>query len=224
LERNPKCDLCSEYLSLGEVYVAYSDLVLKKQKTGLMLICDRCADDIFSFQTWNEANTFKIQHTKEIIKSGILSTMKQLIKAVGMMNKWSIALALKSRGISASEAKQEAKRLGRAMWRNERRAIQELQEMYGLTPSGMTTTPGLKTPSTTKTAKKSKKSTYYIDDKGNFYCGLFILILAVIGVAFDLIASAVSDNYTGGPITLYGIIFGVLSYCIISNAVETREI
>ena len=136
------CDRCSTQIGFGEGYAVYSEArtgisaSLKiffstegpsgKEIVGTMLLCENCADGLFTEEIWATAQKTTIE-LDQIAVSGpqSLETIKQ---AQSKVNNFSVAMLAKLRGLTVSQARQEAREIAQLWWKDPQVSEQRLRE------------------------------------------------------------------------------------------------
>jgi hypothetical protein len=90
---------------------------------GAMLICESCANAVFTDDLWRNARPLSIETAPG---DDVYSESSPAKQALRKTVDYSIALRAKRRGLSAAQARAEARELGLLRWEDEDKAIQRL--------------------------------------------------------------------------------------------------
>lgn len=144
------CDRCDRALSPGEGYAVWSEarsaLTTDSRiqwgiaptgraltgETGGMLLCERCADGLFTERVWDEASVepITIENDRDIAAAK---------RAQLFANNYAVALRAQRAGLSALAAREEARETARLWWTDNAEAVRRLKGLGSLAsqrPSG----------------------------------------------------------------------------------------
>lgn len=113
------CDRCSTNIATGEGYCVYSEAQFGEREVGAMLLCENCANKLFTEKVWNDAKHLAIEID---FSSGFDAMNRAQTKA----NDFSVAMRAKRRRLSPTQARQEAREIAQLWWKNQGAAAQRL--------------------------------------------------------------------------------------------------
>ena len=118
------CDRCSDTLAADEDwYLVWSEAIMATgQEMGVMVICESCANKVFTEDVWREAKPIAVEVDLDLIIDpfGYMSKLQQV-------NDYSIAMRAKGRGLGPAEARQEARELAQLWRKDESAAVRQLR-------------------------------------------------------------------------------------------------
>lgn len=144
------CDSCSGGLSGNEGYAVFSDVpMIPGVPIGNMLICEACAQRIFSDQSFAAPR----KHTGAIALTGDPRLLREL-------NDESIIARCKKLGLSAQQARQEARQLALEFHKNNQRGTSLTYQFWTSVSTKPAATPPIASslPSISATSKLPKAS------------------------------------------------------------------
>ena len=133
-----KCDRCDSNLSHGEGYAVWSEAkssigadmkiqwgiavtgIQSTAETGGMLLCNKCADTVFTDSNWEKATTAPIIVADD-------GNMRELKDAQIKANNYGIAVRAKRRGLTSAQARSEAREIALLFWKDNAAAVHQLK-------------------------------------------------------------------------------------------------
>jgi len=118
------CDRCGiKELDNGDGYCVYSEGgMVRGMVMGLMVICEECANELFTEEVWNNANLEAI----EVAMSSMSFDTETMKREQRLVHDFSVALRAKRRGLTAALARQEARDIAELWWKNKKAGVQLL--------------------------------------------------------------------------------------------------
>ncbi len=128
-----ECDRCSATVVKGQGFLAYSEAALygvttHPITTGVMLMCDTCANELFQERTWNDVDaaqpyvdTFSLswEERKRELAAGVNPYKRA--------NDVSIVVRSKRMGLRHDQARVRARELAKLWWQDEDAAVTRLR-------------------------------------------------------------------------------------------------
>lgn len=120
------CDRCSTKVETGGGYAVYSTAqLIPGQDVGEMLLCENCANELFTEKIWDEAKPITVEIDSSMDFDAIKRVQRQL-------NDFAIAMLAKNRGLSPAQTQQEAQEIAQLWWKDRQAAEQQLQDQLSV--------------------------------------------------------------------------------------------
>jgi ribosomal protein L7/L12 len=135
------CDRCSTQMAAGEGYAVYSEARTgisasakmffstegsSGKEVGAMLLCESCANGLFTEKVWADARKTTIELDQTTARGP--RSHEAMKQALSQVNDFSVAMLAKRRGLDVAEARQEAREIAQLSWKDPQAAEQQLQE------------------------------------------------------------------------------------------------
>ncbi|MBD3189491.1 MAG: hypothetical protein GF308_02555 [Candidatus Heimdallarchaeota archaeon] len=117
------CDQCSSEINFGDGYLSYSTLHPweANKATGMLLLCKRCADRVFTADNWEKTqfvDFLGIKPNPEKVKD-----KKSIVRGT---NSLGIAVFCEARGLTPLEGRGEARELAKLWWQDKSAARKQI--------------------------------------------------------------------------------------------------